>query len=63
MPEIKRIKRQRHVPRTIKKAREIKTEELKAIKRREENIRKHSNKNTLRPRRSEREKMILNQEQ
>ncbi|KAL3477902.1 WD40-repeat-containing domain protein [Aspergillus californicus] len=63
MPEIKRIKRQRHVPRPIKKAREIKTEELSAIKRRQENIRKHSNKKTLAPRRSEREKMILTQEQ
>ncbi|EAU36276.1 protein SOF1 [Aspergillus terreus NIH2624] len=37
MPEIKRIKRQRHVPKPIKKAREIKREELMAIKRREEN--------------------------
>ncbi|KAI9370200.1 WD40-repeat-containing domain protein [Aspergillus egyptiacus] len=63
MPEIKRIKRQRHVPRPIKKAREIKTEELSAIKRRQENIRKHSKKSTWAPRRSEREKMILAKEQ
>lgn len=62
MPEIKRIKRQRHVPRPIKKAREIKTEELAAIKRREENIRKHAKKSTLRARQSEREKMILTRE-
>ncbi|CEN60051.1 Putative U3 small nucleolar RNA associated protein [Aspergillus calidoustus] len=63
MPEIKRIKRQRHVPRPIKKAREIKNEELAAIKRRQENIRKHSKKSTLPPRQNEREKMILTQEQ
>ncbi|KAJ0419107.1 WD40-repeat-containing domain protein [Aspergillus carlsbadensis] len=63
MPEIKRIKRQRHVPRPIKKAREIKNEELAAIKRRQENVRKHSKKSTLPPRQNEREKMILTQEQ
>ncbi|KKK12016.1 hypothetical protein AOCH_006341 [Aspergillus ochraceoroseus] len=62
MPDIKRIKRQRHVPRTIKKAREIKREELSAIKRREENVRKHSKKSTLAPRQSERAKMILTNE-
>ncbi|KAL5357999.1 WD40 repeat-like protein [Aspergillus floccosus] len=63
MPEIKRIKRQRHVPKPIKKAREIKREELMAIKRREENIRRHTKKENLRARRSEREKMILAEEQ
>ncbi|RHZ61945.1 rRNA-processing protein SOF1 [Aspergillus thermomutatus] len=63
MPEIRRIKRQRHVPRTVKKAGEIKREELAAIKRREENVRKHSKKGALPPRRSEREKMILTHEQ
>jgi WD repeat and SOF domain-containing protein 1 len=63
MPEIKRIKRQRHVPRPIKKAREIKNEELAAIKRRQENVRKHSKKSTLPARQNEREKMILTQEQ
>ncbi|KAH8422834.1 rRNA-processing protein SOF1 [Aspergillus melleus] len=62
MPEIKRIRRQRHVPRTIKKAREIKREELAAIKRREENVRKHTRKDALPKRRSEREKMILTNE-
>ncbi|KAF9885502.1 rRNA-processing protein sof1 [Aspergillus nanangensis] len=62
MPEIKRIKRQRHVPKTIKKAREIKREEIMAIKRREENVRKHTSKDKLKPRRNEREKMILTQE-
>ena len=63
MPEIRRIKRQRHLPKPIKKAGEIKHEELSAIKRREENVRKHTNKNALKPRKNEREKMILAREQ
>ena len=63
MPEIKRIRRQRHVPKPIMKAREIKREELGAIKRREENVRRHTKKENLPKRRSEREKMILAQEQ
>lgn len=58
MPEIRRIKRHRHLPKTIKKAGEIKGEELKAIKRKEENVRKHSKKGSM-PRHSEREKMVL----
>ncbi|GKZ26806.1 rRNA-processing protein sof1 [Aspergillus brasiliensis] len=63
MPEIRRIRRQRHVPKPIKKAREIKREELMAIKRREENVRKHTKKENLPKRQSEREKMILAKEQ
>ena len=62
MPEIRRIKRHRHVPKAVKKAGEIKGEELAAIKRRRENERKHSKKGTV-PRRSEREKMVLATEQ
>ena len=58
MPEIRRIKRHRHVPKQVKKAGEIKGEELAAIKRRRENERKHSKKGQV-PRRSEREKMVL----
>jgi WD repeat and SOF domain-containing protein 1 len=58
MPEIRRIKRHRHVPKPIKKAGEIKAEELKSIKRRTENERKHSKKGLIK-RRSEREKMVL----
>ena len=58
MPEIRRIKRHRHVPKVVKKAGEIKGEELAAIKRREENERKHSSKGKDR-RQPEREKMIL----
>lgn len=58
MPEIRRIKRHRHIPKVVKKAGEIKSEELKAIKRREENERKHTKKQHQR-RKSEREKMVL----
>jgi len=61
MPEVRRIKRHRHLPKTIKKAAEIKGEELKSIKRKEENVRKHSKKGTM-PRQSEREKMVLGTE-
>ncbi|EGE00461.1 hypothetical protein TESG_07739 [Trichophyton tonsurans CBS 112818] len=57
MPEIRRIKRHRHLPKAIKKAGEIKGEEIKALKRREENVRKNSK--VVKPRRSEREKMVL----
>lgn len=63
MPEIRRIKRQRHLPKPIKKAGEIKNEEVAAIKRREENIRKHTSKANLKARQNERQKMILTHEQ
>lgn len=60
MPEIKRIARHRHVPKVIKKAGEIKREELGAIKRKDENRRKHEKKTIGKDgRMSEREKMIL----
>lgn len=62
MPEVRRIHRHRHVPQQVKKAGEIKTEEIKALKRREENERKHSRAGQ-KARRSEREKMVLNTEQ
>lgn len=62
MPEIRRIARHRHVPKAIMKAGEIKNEELKAIKRREENERRHTKKGQTR-RKAEREKMILAREQ
>ncbi|WPH00437.1 Hypothetical protein R9X50_00326600 [Acrodontium crateriforme] len=58
MPEIRRIARHRRVPAQVKKAGEIKSEEIKALKRREENLRKHSNRKDTK-RRSEREKMVL----
>ena len=61
MPEIRRIKRHRHLPKATKKAGEIKGEELAALKRREENVRKHAKKGGM-PRQSEREKMILAKE-
>ncbi|KAL8925577.1 MAG: hypothetical protein Q9208_003469 [Pyrenodesmia sp. 3 TL-2023] len=62
MPEIRRIKRHRHVPKQVKKAGEIKGEEIKAIKRRRENERKNSRKGEAK-RRSEREKMVLGVEE
>jgi WD repeat and SOF domain-containing protein 1 len=58
MPEVRRIKRHRHIPKVVKKAGEIKNEELKAIKRKEENERKHT-KAQFKKRRNEREKMVL----
>jgi WD repeat and SOF domain-containing protein 1 len=62
MPEIRRIARHRHVPKQVKKAGEIKGEEIKSIKRKEENERKHARKDQKK-RRSEREKMVLANEQ
>lgn len=62
MPEIRRIKRHRHLPKQVKKAGEIKTVELGAIKRRQENERKNSKKGLVK-RRSEREKIVLGTEQ
>ncbi|GAW25951.1 putative SOF1 protein [Rosellinia necatrix] len=61
MPEIRRIRRHRHIPKVVKKAGEIKQEELKAIKRREENERKHTKKQ-FEKRQSERDKTILARE-
>lgn len=62
MPEVRRIARHRHVPKQVKKAGEIKGEELSAIKRRDENERRHSRKGQV-GRRAEREKMVLATEQ
>ena len=61
MPEIRRIKRHRHLPKAVKKAGEIKGEEIKSIKRKENNVRKHSKKGSIQ-RHSEREKMVLSTE-
>lgn len=61
MPEVRRIKRHRRLPQVVKKAGEIKGQELKSIKRREENERKHSVKK-FEKRKSERDKMILARE-
>ncbi|KAL9619917.1 MAG: hypothetical protein Q9160_005474 [Pyrenula sp. 1 TL-2023] len=58
MPEIRRIRRHRHLPKIVKKAGDIKNEELGRIKRKDENVRQHSKKGSM-PRRSEREKMVL----
>lgn len=62
MPEIRRIMRHRHIPKIVKKAGDIKSEEVAAIKRRRENERKNSKKGSI-PSPSEREKMILATEQ
>ncbi|KZZ91488.1 U3 small nucleolar RNA associated protein [Moelleriella libera RCEF 2490] len=58
MPEIRRIHRHRHVPKVIKKAGEIKRQELQSIKRKEENERRHTKKQ-FEKRKSEREKMLV----
>ena len=58
MPEIRRIARHRHVPKQVKKAGEIKGEEVKSLKRRQENERSHSSAKGVK-RRSDREKMVL----
>ena len=50
------------MPKQVKKAGEIKGEELAAIKRRRENERKHSRKGEV-ARKSEREKMVLGVEE
>ena len=42
MPEIRRISKHRHVPLAVKKAGEIKKIELDSIKRKEENVRRHT---------------------
>lgn len=57
MPEIKRIQRHRHVPVVVKKAGDIKREERLAIRRREDNERRHS-KEGSRPHVHERQKHI-----
>ena len=62
MPELKRIERHRQLPKVVKKAAVIKSEELAAIKRREENRRTHSKKGTVR-RVPEREKIVLRNEE
>ena len=60
MPEIRRIARHRHMPKAVKKAGDIKREELGALKKRQENRRKHEKKTAGKePRKSEREKMVL----
>lgn len=63
MPEIRRIARHRHIPKHVKKSGEVKAEEIKSIKRKEDNRRKNSKKGTVTKPRSEREKMMLTVEQ
>ena len=61
MPEIRRIRRHRHVPNIIEKAEEIKRLELNGLKRRRENERKYFGRGNV-DRRSERVGMILGNE-
>ncbi|KAF4123699.1 DDB1- and CUL4-associated factor 13 [Geosmithia morbida] len=61
MPELRRISRHRHIPTVIKKAGDIKAKEIKSIKRREENERRHTKKQFER-RKNEREKMVITRE-
>lgn len=63
MPEIRRIARHRHIPKHVKKSGEVKAEEIKSIKRKEQNRRKNSKKDNLPKARGEREKMLLTVEQ
>ena len=58
MPEIRRIRRHRHLPKQVKKAAEIKAEEIQARKRRADNQRRHSKKGSMTAA-HEREKMVL----
>lgn len=58
LPEIRRIKKQRHVPKSIKKASEIKSVEEGSIKRREDNRRRHEAK-TVEKRKDERTKNVI----
>ncbi|PHH88265.1 hypothetical protein CDD83_7766 [Cordyceps sp. RAO-2017] len=62
LPELRRIRRHRHLPKVLKKAAEIKADELRSLKRRQENERKHSAQQA-RPRRSERDKVVLARDQ
>jgi WD repeat and SOF domain-containing protein 1 len=61
MPEIRRIARHRHIPKPIKKAGETKKIEEASIKRKEENLRRHSKKGKMR-RLPQREAMVVAQE-
>ena len=60
MPEIRRIRRHRHLPAVIKRARDIKRTEIESIKRKEENQRLHSKPGSV-PFKSEREKPVVGQ--
>jgi WD repeat and SOF domain-containing protein 1 len=61
MPEIRRIARRRHIPKPIKTAGETKRVEIEAIKKREDNRRKHSKPGSV-PYTLEREKHIVAQQ-
>jgi WD repeat and SOF domain-containing protein 1 len=58
LPEIRRIQKQRHIPKAVKKASEIKRIEESSLKRREENKRRHEAK-TVGKRKDERSKNVV----
>lgn len=62
MPEIKRISRHRHVPKSVKKDMEIKREEERAIKKKQENERRHTRLKHQK-RKGERERVVVATEQ
>lgn len=59
MPEISRISSHRHVPKPIKRARQVKQIQTASIKRKIENIRRHSKPDTLPKRADERSKKVI----
>jgi WD repeat and SOF domain-containing protein 1 len=62
MPEIAKIDRQRKIPKAISKANQKKHIMLQALKKREENRRKHSKPGSV-PYKAERKKHILTTEE
>ncbi|CAG8463016.1 2510_t:CDS:2, partial [Scutellospora calospora] len=58
LPEIKRILRHRHIPKAIKTAQNTKRIMLQSQRRKEENLRKHSKKDSI-PYKAERKKNII----
>lgn len=58
LPEIRRIKKQRHIPKNIKKASEIKRVEEGSIKRKDDNRRRHE-KNTVEKKKDERSRNVV----
>ncbi|CAG8635868.1 25583_t:CDS:2, partial [Gigaspora margarita] len=58
LPELKRISRHRHIPKAVKTAQNTKLIMLQSQRRKEENLRKHSKKDSI-PYKAERKKSII----
>ncbi|RIB05561.1 WD40-repeat-containing domain protein [Gigaspora rosea] len=58
LPELKRISRHRHIPKAVKSAQNTKLIMLQSQRRKEENLRKHSKKDSI-PYKAERKKSII----